>query len=45
MSEYQYYEFRTINRQLSAAERTAVSLSEILRQLFLYSELAKRTSR
>ena len=25
MSEYQYYEFRTINRQLSAAERTAVS--------------------
>lgn len=24
MSEYQYYEFRTINRQLTAAERTAV---------------------
>ncbi len=23
MSEYQYYEFRTINRQLPAAERTA----------------------
>lgn len=25
MSEYQYYEFRTINRQLTAAERTAVN--------------------
>lgn len=25
MSEYQYYEFRTVNRQLTAAERTAVN--------------------